>query len=77
MDAEGVVRMVDRIKELIKRRGMQIAPAELEALLCLHPAVADAAVLGVDLKGTAGDQVPHALVQLRPGACLLYTSRCV
>ncbi|HOA89613.1 MAG TPA: AMP-binding protein [Propioniciclava tarda] len=68
VDAEGVVRMVDRIKELIKRRGMQIAPAELEALLCLHPAVADAAVLGVDLKGTAGDQVPHALVQLRPGA---------
>jgi len=68
VDADGVVRVVDRIKELIKRRGMQIAPAELEALLCLHPAVADAAVLGVDLKGTAGDQVPHALVQLRPGA---------
>ena len=70
VDAEGVVRIVDRIKELIKRRGMQIAPAELEAILCQHPAVADAAVFGVTSKsgGAAGEQVPHGLVQLRPGA---------
>ena len=67
VDAEGVVRIVDRIKELIKRRGMQVAPAELEAVLCAHPAVADAAVLGVDTR-TPGDQVPYALVQLREGA---------
>ncbi len=69
VDGEGVVRIVDRIKELIKRRGMQIAPAELEALLCAHPAVADAAVLGVNATsaGATGEQVPHALVQLRPG----------
>ena len=67
VDAEGVVRVVDRIKELIKRRGMQVAPAELEAVLCAHPAVADAAVLGVDTR-TPGDQVPYALVQLRAGA---------
>lgn len=70
VDAEGVVRIVDRIKELIKRRGMQIAPAELEAILCSHPAVQDAAVLGVSSSGggAAGDQVPWALVQLRPDA---------
>lgn len=70
VDGEGVVRIVDRIKELIKRRGMQVAPAELEALLCSHPAVADAAVLGVNSTsaGAVGEQVPHALVQLRPGA---------
>jgi acyl-CoA synthetase (AMP-forming)/AMP-acid ligase II len=70
VDGEGVVRIVDRIKELIKRRGMQIAPAELEALLCAHPAVAGAAVLGVRARSGwgAGEEVPHALVQLRPGA---------
>lgn len=66
VDNRGVVRIVDRIKELIKRRGMQIAPAELEALLASHPAVADAAVLGVRTK--TGEEVPHALVQLAPGA---------
>ena len=66
VDNRGVVRIVDRIKELIKRRGMQIAPPELEALLASHPAVADAAVLGVRTK--TGEEVPHALVQLAPGA---------
>lgn len=67
VDAEGVVRIVDRIKELIKRRGFQVAPAELEALLCSHSAVADAGVLGI-ASSTAGEQIPHALVQLREGA---------
>ncbi|WP_040159580.1 AMP-binding protein [Nigerium massiliense] len=66
VDARGVVRIVDRIKELIKRRGMQIAPAELEAILQAHPAVADAAVLGVRTR--SGEEVPFGLVQLAPGA---------
>lgn len=66
VDADGVVHVVDRIKELIKRRGMQIAPAELEALLASHPAVADAGVLGVPTR-TPGEEVPHAVVQLRAG----------
>ena len=39
--------MGDRIKELIKVKGFQVAPAELEGLLCAHPSVADAAVVGV------------------------------
>lgn len=67
VDAESVVRIVDRIKELIKRRGFQVAPAELEALLCAHPAVADAGVLGL-ASTAAGEQIPYALVQLREGA---------
>jgi 4-coumarate--CoA ligase len=39
--------IADRIQELIKVKGLQVAPAELEALLLDHPAVADAAVIGV------------------------------
>lgn len=62
VDAEGVTRVVDRVKELIKRRGFQVAPVELEALLVTHPLVDDAAVLGVEHRD--GDQVPFALVVL-------------
>lgn len=43
----GWFSIVDRVKELIKYKGYQIAPAELEALLLSHPKVADAAVIGV------------------------------
>jgi acyl-CoA synthetase (AMP-forming)/AMP-acid ligase II len=46
MDAEGDFFIVDRLKELIKYKGLQIAPAELEAVLLRHPAVADCAVYG-------------------------------
>lgn len=46
-DATGNLFIVDRVKELIKVKGFQVAPAELEALLRTHPAVADAAVIGV------------------------------
>jgi acyl-CoA synthetase (AMP-forming)/AMP-acid ligase II len=44
---DGYYRIVDRIKELIKYKGFQVAPAELEALLIAHPGVADVAVIGV------------------------------
>ena len=44
-DADGQVFIVDRLKELIKYKGMQVPPAELEAVLLSHPAVADAAVV--------------------------------
>jgi acyl-CoA synthetase (AMP-forming)/AMP-acid ligase II len=47
VDADGFVFLVDRVKELIKYKGMQIAPAELEAVLISHPAIADAAVIRV------------------------------
>ncbi|MGH8931982.1 MAG: AMP-binding protein [Egibacteraceae bacterium] len=45
IDADGWVFLVDRVKELIKYKAYQVAPAELEALLIAHPAVADAAVI--------------------------------
>jgi acyl-CoA synthetase (AMP-forming)/AMP-acid ligase II len=45
-DANGWLFVVDRLKELIKYKGHQVAPAELEALLGAHPAVADCAVVG-------------------------------
>ncbi|MGY1615345.1 AMP-binding protein [Geodermatophilus sp. SYSU D00691] len=44
--ADGEVFVVDRVKELIKVSGFQVAPAELEALLVTHPGVLDAAVIG-------------------------------
>ena len=46
-DADGVLFVVDRLKELIKVKAFQVAPAELEAVLRTHPAVADAAVVGI------------------------------
>jgi acyl-CoA synthetase (AMP-forming)/AMP-acid ligase II len=46
-DDEGWFSIVDRIKELIKVKGLQVAPAELEAVLLTHPAVVDAGVIGV------------------------------
>jgi acyl-CoA synthetase (AMP-forming)/AMP-acid ligase II len=66
VDAGGNVVIVDRLKELIKVRGHQVAPAELEALLATHPAVADAAVLG---RADPDDgEVPVAVVVPRPGS---------
>jgi acyl-CoA synthetase (AMP-forming)/AMP-acid ligase II len=64
-DRDTVV-IVDRLKELIKVRGHQVAPAELEALLATHPAVADAAVLGRE--DPDDGEVPVAVVVPRPGA---------
>ena len=47
VDEDGYFRIVDRLKELIKYKGFQVAPAELEALIITHPSVADVAVVGV------------------------------
>jgi acyl-CoA synthetase (AMP-forming)/AMP-acid ligase II len=46
-DDDGFYTIVDRLKELIKYRGYQVAPAELEALIITHPEVNDVAVIGV------------------------------
>jgi acyl-CoA synthetase (AMP-forming)/AMP-acid ligase II len=66
VDAEGHAFIVDRLKELIKVKGMQVAPAELEGLLLAHPHVADAAVIPVP-DDRAGE-LPKAFVVLRPEA---------
>jgi acyl-CoA synthetase (AMP-forming)/AMP-acid ligase II len=47
VDDDGFFQIVDRLKELIKYKGFQVAPAELEALIVNHPEVADVAVIGV------------------------------
>jgi acyl-CoA synthetase (AMP-forming)/AMP-acid ligase II len=62
-DDDGDFFIVDRLKELIKYKGMQVAPAELEALLLTHPAVADAAV--VPLKDEEAGEIPRAFVVLK------------
>jgi acyl-CoA synthetase (AMP-forming)/AMP-acid ligase II len=65
VDSNGFVYIVDRLKELIKYKGYQVAPAELEALLLTHPKIADAAVVaGHDADG---EEVPKAFVVLQPG----------
>ena len=45
-NVEGYFYIVDRLKELIKVKGFQVAPAELEALLLQHPHINDVAVIG-------------------------------
>uniref|UniRef100_J3LWQ0 4-coumarate--CoA ligase n=2 Tax=Oryza brachyantha TaxID=4533 RepID=J3LWQ0_ORYBR len=66
IDGDGDVFIVDRIKELIKYKGFQVAPAELEAILLSHPAVEDAAVFGVP--DEEAGEVPVACVVRRRGA---------
>jgi acyl-CoA synthetase (AMP-forming)/AMP-acid ligase II len=63
IDEEGQVFVVDRLKELIKVNAFQVAPAELEAVLATHPAVADAAVVG--RADAASGEVPVAAVVTR------------
>jgi acyl-CoA synthetase (AMP-forming)/AMP-acid ligase II len=60
VDAGGNVFVVDRLKELIKVNALQVAPAELEALLLTHPRVADAAV--VPRPDPRSGEVPVAVV---------------
>lgn len=65
-DEDGDFYVVDRVKELIKYKGLQIAPAELEAVLLGHPAVADAAV--IPYPDEEAGEVPKALVLLKGDA---------
>ncbi|KAH8595226.1 hypothetical protein B0O99DRAFT_623522 [Bisporella sp. PMI_857] len=60
----GLPYIVDRKKELIKYKGIQVAPAELEALLLTHPKILDAAVIGVEIPGT---EAPRAYVVAEKG----------
>jgi acyl-CoA synthetase (AMP-forming)/AMP-acid ligase II len=62
-DSHGWFHIVDRVKELIKYKGWQVAPAELEAVLLSHPAIADAAVIPV--RDDEAGEIPKAFVVLR------------
>ncbi len=66
MEPDGWLHITDRVKEMIKVKGFQVAPAEVEAVLLGHPDVADCAVFGVP-DPDAGEAVTAA-VQLIPGA---------
>jgi len=59
-DDDGHFFVVDRVKELIKYKGFQVAPAELEAVLLTHPAIADAAV--IPLPDDEAGEVPKAFI---------------
>jgi acyl-coenzyme A synthetase/AMP-(fatty) acid ligase len=60
VDDDGFFYVVDRVKELIKYKGHQVAPAELEAVLVSHPGIADAAVVRV--ADEEAGEVPKAFV---------------
>ena len=63
VDEDGYFFLVDRLKELIKYKGFQVPPAELEALLLTHPSIADAAVIPVP--DEEAGEVPKAFVVLK------------
>ncbi len=65
LDEQGYLYVVDRVKELIKYKGLQIAPAELEAVIVSHPDVADAAV--IPSPDEEAGEVPKAFVVRKPG----------
>lgn len=66
IDETGQYYIVDRFKELIKSKGHQVAPAELEAILLTHPYVADAAVTGLHVP-EEGTEYPRAFVVYKDG----------
>ncbi|XVE99204.1 hypothetical protein REPUB_Repub03eG0176900 [Reevesia pubescens] len=65
-DGDGFLYIVDRIKELIKHNGYQVAPAELEALLLGHPNILDAAVIPIEDEESG--QIPMAYVVRAAGS---------
>ena len=66
VDEDGALFIVDRLKELIKYKGRQVAPAELEAVLLSHPAIADAAV--IPSPDEFAGEVPIAFIVLKEDA---------
>jgi acyl-CoA synthetase (AMP-forming)/AMP-acid ligase II len=65
LDEDGYLHLLERKKEMIKYKGYQVAPAELEAILHEHPAVLDAAV--IPKADVEGGEIPKAFVVLREG----------
>jgi long-chain acyl-CoA synthetase len=65
LDGDGWLRITDRSKEMIKVRGFQVAPAEIEAVLHSHPAVEDCAVFGIP-DGADGESVVAAVATREP-----------
>ena len=74
LDAGGWLRITDRSKEMIKVRGFQVAPAEIEAVLHAHPAVEDCAVFGIP-DGVGGESVVAAVAARAPVDAAELTAR--
>ena len=74
LDAGGWLRITDRSKEMIKVRGFQVAPAEIEAVLHGHPAVEDCAVFGIP-DGADGESVVAAVATREPVDAAELTAR--
>ncbi len=68
VDEDSHFTIVDRLKELIKYKGFQVPPAELEALLVTHPSVADAAVIGIP--DPEAGELPKAFIALKKDVSL-------
>ena len=66
VERQGKFYIVDRKKELLKYKGLQVAPAEIENLLFAHPAIKEAAVVGVQLPADPGSDLPRAYVVADP-----------
>lgn len=79
VSADGVVEVTDRLKELVKYKGHQVAPAMLEALLVRHPAVTDAAVVGVpdELAGELPKAYVVASAEVDPEALMAWVAERV
>ena len=73
IDADGYMFIVDRLKELIKYKGFQVAPAELEATLVAMPGITDAAVIG--LPDDEAGEAPVAFIVAAPGTAPLIRSK--
>lgn len=67
-DEDGYFFIVDRLKELIKYKGFQVAPAELEGLLLTHPDIRDAGVVGIP--DEEAGELPMAFVVKDPGSAI-------
>ena len=71
IDSDGHMTIVDRVKELIKFKGFQVPPAELEALLVTHPDVLDVAVIGIP--DEEAGELPKAFIVRRPDSSVSAT----
>nr|BAE80728.1 hypothetical protein [Nipponoluciola cruciata] len=67
-DENGLFYIVDRLKELIKYKGFQVAPAELESMLLTHPDILDAGVVGIPDEKSG--EIPRAFVVKAPNSNL-------
>ncbi|PIN05523.1 hypothetical protein CDL12_21940 [Handroanthus impetiginosus] len=65
-DKEGYLYVIDRLKEVIKFKGFQVAPADLEAVLISHPEVHDAAIIGE--RDEEAGEIPVAFVVRKDGS---------